>query len=203
MLESFLRLLLEPLPSVLAIPIGILGTGLIMSLVGKAKTYFDSVLTWQKLSASTPWFVHGLIMTHTVVGFSAAIWFYFQTDLLSPSVPIDLTHPLGRDFIRQTDWYAIGMGAVLPAVLIYATLLDRQNSRIAQHIFSVEILLIATVVLAIAAVQPSLLTQNPTISPWTLLGFFWWYTVVALITGSLGMVTALAVFVRYKLLKSA
>jgi hypothetical protein len=189
--ETILKLLLDLLPPLAAIPLAIVGIGLFASLAGKAKSFFDHAITWQNLKAGPAKLTDWIVIVHSLLGAISALWFYSQTDLASPSVSPDLIHPLGRSLGRISDWLPVFASAVLPSLLTLALSLEHPRMRVTLRIFGVTILLVVIFVFAVAAIRPALLTDFASLSPWTLAGFLWWYAKVALLAGPLGLAFAL------------
>ena len=102
MVDTLLKIFLEQLQPTIAVPLAIVLAALLCSLVGKLKSVFDSALTVENARFSIPYLAVIVAIAHACLGVGAASWFYFHTDLFSPPVKPDLSHPLGREYIRAS-----------------------------------------------------------------------------------------------------
>ncbi len=166
MLETILKLFLEQLHPIVAIPLAIVIAALVMSIYGKTKSFFDAVLTIDNAIRSTRYFVGSVIVIHAAVGMAAAYCGYFHTDLFSPPVSQTLTHPLGRSYIRFTDWSVIFVEALLYLPLLLALSRDTPNARRATIAFVLAIIPTAIVVAFVASTYPALLAQGAIAKSW-------------------------------------
>jgi hypothetical protein len=196
MLDAILKLFPIQLHLAVALPLAVIVAGLALSLTGKSKAFFDRTLTLSNFSASAPNLLAGLSVAHACLGVTAAYWCYFYTDLFSPSVDQALTHPLGRAFMRRSDWSLIGTEALLylPLPILFLPPFARANHAAAVFIFA--IVPTALFVAVIALIYPTLIT-HVALTPFTSTGFLWWYSEVVL----LGFPTGLALLAAWFLLK--
>lgn len=197
MIDTLLKLILQQLHPAFAIPLAVVLAALLLSVVGKLKAAFDNAITKDNARVALPYAAGAVAIAHAVVGLTTAYWFYFHTELFSPPVDPGISHPLGRSYIRGTDWLAVAVGALLylPLVLVLARHYPR--TRAAASVFILTIIPIIVAVVTVAAMKPALITPNP--SPPainTLTGFLWWYADVVLTALPVGLaMTATWLFV--------
>ena len=189
MVDTLLKLFLQQLHPAFAIPVAVVLAGLLLSITGKLKTTFDNALTIENARSAIPYVAGATAIAHTAIGLAAAYWFYFHTELFSPPVDPNLSHPLGRSYIRGTDWSAVAMGALLYAPLVMGLSRSYPRFRAAASIFILTVVPITAAVFAVAILQPALVTPNPSPpSIGTLLGFLWRYADIVLMALPIGLV---------------
>jgi hypothetical protein len=189
MVDTLLKIFLQQLHPSIAFPIAVVLAALLLSLVGKFKSFFDSVLTAEYARHSIPYIVVVVAIAHASLGVAASYWFYFHTDLFSPPVNPDLSQPLGRVFIRRSDWSLIAIEAALYVPLLAALPRNFSRLRTAAIVFILAIVPTAAIVAAFAIIQPAFITPNP--APPLLntpFGFLWWYADVVLTSLPVGAV---------------
>lgn len=200
MVDTLLKIFLEQLQPTIAVPLAIVLAALLCSLVGKLKSVFDSALTVENARFSIPYLAVIVAIAHACLGVGAAYWFYFHTDLFSPPVKPDLSHPLGREYIRASDWSLIATEATLYLPLLALLSRDYSRFRDGAIVFILAILPTAAIVGALAVIQPALITPNPKpLSLDTPSGFLWWYADVVLTSLPVGLVLVAVWFVARSL----
>jgi hypothetical protein len=195
MLETLFKLFLQSLHPAIALPLAIVLAGLFASLVGKSKSLFDAALTVETARTGVRYVLPTIAATHAILGIGAAYWFYFHSNQFSPPVDTLITHPLGREFIRRSDWSLIGVEAFAYLSLLVFQTTDRSRLRSAKLIFIGAVVPTAICVVTVASLYPSFITplsNAPT--PWSPLGFLWWHADVVLTALPVGLIAVLVWF---------